>query len=390
MNSNRRVSAVPCPEAKLRVLALAALLGAGFWLASPKAFAGGGDDHSHAGEPKATVSVAAGDAPVRLPDGSLHLPKPVQRQWALRTTLVETAKLSATVEFNGRVIADPGSSGRIQATQAGRVVVGDKGLPTLGQKVRKGEVIAYLQPVANSMERGGLSAEVADLTAQLALAEKRVVRVKQLDGVLPQKEIEAAEIERDALIQRRAAVSRGLDGREALLAPVSGVIGAANVVAGEVVDAQVVLFEVVDPDRLAVEALAYDAADTAGLGVASAAFQGGSASLAFVGAGRVLREQAIPLLFRVTKSKVPLAIGMPVKVIARTAREIEGMAVPQSAVVRNGAGETVVWAKADAERFVARRVRVQPLDATHVAVISGLQQHDRVVVDGATLLSQVR
>lgn len=377
-------------QVKFRLLALAALLSAGLWMASPKASAGGGDDHSHAGEAKPAVSVAAGDAPVRLPDGSLHLPKSLQREWALRTVLTDVAALSATVEFNGRIIADPRSGGRIQATQAGRLIVGDQGLPALGQKVRRGEVIAYLQPVASSMERGGLTAEVADLTAQLALAEKRVVRVRQLEGVVPQKDVEAAEIERDALIQRRAAVSRGLDGREPLVAPVTGIIGAANVVAGEVVDAQTVLFEVVDPDRLAVEALAYDPANTAGLGAASAAFQGGSASLAFVGAGRVLREQAIPLLFRVTKSDVPLAIGTPVKVIARTAREIEGVAVPQSAVVRNGAGETVVWAKADAERFVARRVRIQPLDATHVAVVSGLKQHDRVVVVGATLLSQVR
>lgn len=375
-----------------RQLALALAVGGTLaWLA-PTAQAHGGEDHSQddngGGKPAAVVP--AGDAPLRLPDGSLYVPKSVQREWGLRTVLSEQKTLSATVEFNGRVIADPGHGGRVQATQAGRVVAGSGGLPVLGQKVRKGEVIAYLQPVASSLERSGAQAQLAELSAQLDLADKRVARLRQLDGVVPAKDIEAAAIEREALVRRRAALQRGIDGREALVAPVSGVIGAAEVVAGTVVEAQAVLFEIVDPDRLAVEAVAYDPANTAGLGEAAAVFPGGGARLQFVGAGRVLREQAMPLLFRVSKSDAPLAVGLPVKVVAKTARAIQGIAVPQRALVKNAAGETVVWTKGDAERFLVRRVRVQPLDATQVAVVSGLKQHDRVVVDGATLLAQVR
>lgn len=373
-----------------RLGVLAVVLAAALGLASPPATAHGGEDHGSESAPTPASGIAGGAAPLRLPDGSVYLPKPVQHAWGLRTVLVERASLSATVTFAGRVVADPSHSGRVQATQAGRVLAAGRGLPALGQRVRQGEVIAYLQPVTDSRESGGLRAELADLAAQLALAERRVTRAQQLAGVVPQKEIEAAVIERDALVRRRAALAGGLDGREALRAPVAGVIGAAKVVAGEVVEAQAVLFEVVDPDRLAVEALAYDPAETVGLGEASARVGDGGARLSFVGAGRVLREQAMPLLFRVRHSDVPLAIGLPVEVVARTAQTVEGMAVPRSALVRDGAGETVVWAKADAERFVARRVRVQPLDATHVAVMNGLAQHDRVVVDGSSLLAQIR
>jgi hypothetical protein len=49
-----------------------------------------------------------------------------------------------------------------------------------------------------------------------------------------------------------------------------------------------------------------------------------------------------------------------------------------------------VWVHTEAERFVARRVRTQPLDATHVAVVDGLHDGERVVTEGASLLSQVR
>jgi multidrug efflux pump subunit AcrA (membrane-fusion protein) len=112
--------------------------------------------------------------------------------------------------------------------------------------------------------------------------------------------------------------------------------------------------------------------------------------LEFIGGGRQLREQALPLLFRITTPKAPLAVGQPLKVIARTAGSSQGIPLPLSALARNGAGETVVWIHSEAERFAPRKVRVQPLDAGRVAVTGGLAAGDRVVVEGAGLLAQVR
>jgi hypothetical protein len=64
--------------------------------------------------------------------------------------------------------------------------------------------------------------------------------------------------------------------------------------------------------------------------------------------------------------------------------------VPRAALTRVGAGETAVWVHTEAERFVARRVRHQSLDANNVAISDGLHAGDRVVIQGAGLLSQVR
>jgi hypothetical protein len=49
-----------------------------------------------------------------------------------------------------------------------------------------------------------------------------------------------------------------------------------------------------------------------------------------------------------------------------------------------------VWIHAEAERFVARPVRVQSLDAANVAITEGLHDGERVVTEGAGLLSQIR
>lgn len=380
-------------QSQLAIVAVLAFLG----LAAGHAAAHGGEDHSQDKKPAATVvgkapgALPAGTASAqRLPDGSLFVPKPVQYQLGLRHVVAGVAELAATVEFNGKVIADPNAGGRIQATQPGRIEAGPKGLPTLGQKVTKGQVLAWLRPAASSIERGNQQAQFAELDAQFAIAERKLARYEQLEGAIPQKEIEAARFEAEALKKRRAAVGASVGAAEALRAPVSGTIAAANVVAGQVVESKEVLFEVVDPARLAVEALAYDPALADGIGEASAQLPGGALKLQYVGGGRLLREQAMPLLFRVVAQDAPVAVGQPLKVIAKTSRKTRGAAVPMAALVKVSAGETAIWVRDGAERFVLRKVRVQSLDATSVAVTSGLASGERVVTDGASLLAQVR
>lgn len=367
----------------------AVTIGAVLFLASGAIQAHGGEDHSHA--PPPAVSAGVGDAPRRLADGSLFVPKPAQRELGIRTERVRTAELAATLEFNGKIVADPDAGGRVQATQPGSVQAGPKGMPTIGRRVVRGEVMAYLKPSGNAIERGNQRAQLADLDAQLAVAAARVKRVEQLDGVVPQKDIDAARVEQAALQKRRTHVAASVDGVEALTAPATGVVSATHVVAGQVVDAKEVLFEIVDPARLAVEALAYDPAAAGAIRDASAMADGATPlALVFVGAGRQLREQALPVLFRFAAKNPPVAVGQPVKVVARTAQTLRGIAVDRRALVAAGSETATLWVHTEAERFVARKVRQRPLDAGRIAVVEGLADGDRVVVAGATLLAQVR
>jgi hypothetical protein len=370
------------------IVALAALA-----LAASGAFAHGGEDHSQDDKkpPLAAPGQAIGDGPQRLADGSLFVPKPVQRQLGIRTSPIKHGELAATVELNGKVIPHPDAGGRIQATQAGSVLPGPKGMPVPGRKVAKGEILAWLKPAGSAIERGNQQAQLAELEALLAIAESRVRRFEQLEGAVPQKEIEAAKIEHAALQKRHAFVNASVNAAEPLSAPVAGVISAAGMVAGQVVEAREILFEIVDPARLSVEALAYDAGLAASISGASALTDNATAlDLKFIGGGRQLREQALPLLFGITTRDANVAVGQPVKVMVRTARGIQGAALARQALTKLASGEPAVWVHAEAERFVARKVRVQSLDAAHVAITEGLHDGDRVVTEGAGLLSQVR
>jgi len=349
------------------------------------AAAGEGHDHGDA------TAAPSANGPQRLPDGSVFLPKPAQRQLGVRTLLTASSELPRTFELNGKVAMDPNAGGQVQPLNAGRIEPGPRGLPHPGQAVRKGEVLAYVLPSATPIERSAQAAQLAELRAAQSLANKRVARLKELADTVPRKDIEAAESEAQSLAGRLAAVSAGLTPREALVAPVSGVVASAHALAGQVVDARALLFEIVDPARLRIEALAFDAALAADIGGASLAVGGIRVPLRFVGAARSLREQALPLSFRAEgRALEALAVGQPVRVFVQGKVKIKGIAVPVASLMKNPANQTIVWVKTAPERFEPRPVTVEPLDGVNVAVTSGLNPGDRVATQGATLINQVR
>ncbi|HWH74872.1 MAG TPA: HlyD family efflux transporter periplasmic adaptor subunit [Methylibium sp.] len=353
---------------------------------APPAWAGG--DHGHGHDAPAAPDASG---PQRRPDGSVFLPKPAQRQLGVRTLPTVVAEWPRAVELNARVAMDPNAGGQVQPLNAGRIEPGPRGLPEPGQAVRKGELLAYVLPSAAALERASQAAQLAELRAAQALADKRVARLRELADTVPRKDIEAAESEALSLAERIAALGGGLATREALLAPVSGVIASAHVVAGQVVDARELLFEIVDPARLRIEALAYDAALAADIGSATLALGGQRVPLAFVGAARSLREQALPLVFRAEGEALSaLAVGQPLRIHVQTRSTLKGIAVPVAALLKNPVNQTIVWVKAAPERFEPRIVTVEPLDGVRAVVTSGLAAGDRVATQGATLINQLR
>ncbi len=360
---------------------LSALLVAGAALAHP------GHDGDEPAAPAAT------DAPRRQPDGSVSMPKEAQRVLAIRTVLAVENEAARTVQVIGQVVADPEAAGRVQASQPGRVGVGERGLARLGQRVQQGDVLAVVTPSVGSVERGGVQAQIAELDATVRLAQAKVARLSALAGSVAGKEIDEARLELDGARRRRAALAPSLAGTEVLRAPVSGLVAVANAQVGALVDSKDVLFEIVDPARLWVEAILTDPSLAGEVQKASAITADGTQlAVTFVGRGLTLRQGAIPLQFRVDDPPPGLAVGSPVTVVAELDGRERGVALPRAAVVRQGNGLPAVWDHVSAERFVARPVRVRPLDAGRVLVLSGLPADPapRIVVQGAELLGQVR
>ncbi|UVW27118.1 efflux RND transporter periplasmic adaptor subunit [Massilia sp. H6] len=349
--------------------------------------------HGPNGEHLDDHAPAAGATLARLPDGSVHVPKLAQRRMGVRTLVATQGEHPLTVLLNARTAIDPNAGGRVQAPLAGQIEPGPHGLPVAGQRVVKGQVLARLRPIGAAIERGNQAARLAELRAERELVAKRVQRLKSLEGVVPAKDIEAAEAALASTIGQERAVARSIGGSESIIAPASGVIASASVLNGQIVEARDVLFDIVDPQRMLVEAWTTDASIARkiarNIGAASLVGEPG-AELTLIGGGRSLRDGALPLNFRVKGAALDLAVGQPVTVLARLDTKVKGIALPAAALARNQANETVVWIKSGTQRFIALPVEATALDAGTVIVTKGLSPDNRVVVIGTSLINQIR
>ena len=339
------------------------------------------------------AQTAPGAGLARLADGSVQLPMLAQRRLGIRTTVALEGDAAATVELPGRVLMDPNAGGRVQPVHPGRIEAGPRGLPVAGQAVRQGEVLAYVRNHAEPFALANQQSQLAELHSSRQLAAQRVQRLESLEGSVPAKEIQIARAELQSLSVRERSIAASIGTREPLVSPVTGVVARAEVTLGQVVDARELVFEVIDPARVLVEASVADAALAARLG--GARLQGVTdVSLQLLGAGRSLRDGVLPVTFRARSDKagspLPLAVGQPVTVLASMNERVKGYRLPAAAVTRNASNEPIVWIKSGAERYIPQPVRLQVLDATTVIVVQGLGADNRVVVQGAPLLAQIR
>jgi cobalt-zinc-cadmium efflux system membrane fusion protein len=351
-----------------------------------------GSEGEATGPQKQLILSLARDTPYRLPDGSAFLPIATQRIFSMRWQVSRQADVPMAYEIPGHIITNPGTGTLVHATLAGVVEANQGAFPYLGMTVRSGDVLAYLQPTMSVSERTQIEARIQQLVNLVSLTEKQIERLKEVLFIRYRaNKIEALKVQMDGSRRELAALQNSHGRRDALRANADGVISRIDGVVGGTVGQGQVVFEIIDPRALWVEAAAYDPAIAANIGSATAvAGDGDILNLEFVGGGLVLSNQAIPLRFRVLDAPGGLSVGTPVTVIVRQDRTIAGIPVPASSVIRDGDGRSIVWERLSAERFTPRQVRVVRVAGDEVVVQSGLSDGARVVVDGATILNQVR
>jgi hypothetical protein len=332
------------------------------------------------------------DMPHKLPDGTLVVPKAAQRLYRLRTAPAALTSTPLTVQLDGIVMHDPSRGGQVQTSYLGHVEAGDIGVPYLGMEVVRGQILAWIRPTLTPLERATIRNDIARLTGDIVLAEKRIERLGQFFFVpFREGKIVFERLTLLSLQKQRDALLAVLTDREPIRAPISGRISAINHSIGQVAGARETIFEIVDPDALWVEAVAYTHGNLAEIVAASAATSDGTAiPLRYVGRGYDLRQHAIPLHFRIDARAPELSVGKPVRVVVQTAATEPGIILPNESVVRTASGNEIVWEKVGPEHFVARQVSTRPLDSTRLSIVDGLDPNTSVVTSSARLLSQFR
>lgn len=379
---------LPPPAAtKVSALFVVAVLGAALAVPTPVAAHEG---HDHGPEPELPAA-AQSATPRRLPNGDVYLPKVTQRLLHVRTTVAQRRPARRARELIGTVVPDPSFFGQVQAPMDGRIELPKRGIFHVGERVKAGEVLAYLAPSIPIADLGTMQQLRAEVAGKLKIAEQKLARLKRIATVVAKKEIDDTRTELEALREQQSVLQSKDADRIPLKAPVAGVIAVANVRAGQVVTTRDTLFEIVDPDRLWIEAIGGAEHNDPDITNAYAIdLDNHALKLTLVGRAPSLRQQTQPLQFRIDEPHEGLTVNSAVKVLIQQGAPVDGVVLPAAAVVRAANGMARVWAKEGPQLFRPLPVRVTPLDGENVLVRDGVPDGERIVIEGAELINQVR
>jgi membrane fusion protein, heavy metal efflux system len=152
-----------------------------------------------------------------------------------------------------------------------------------------------------------------------------------------------------------------------------------------------VLFHVVEPKALWVEALAYDTIDVSTLSGAKAlAHDHANADLKLISSNPSLTQHGTVLSFELAAGGSEFSIGRNVAVLAETGEPLTGIVLPRAAVVQAPNGQNVVFRHVEPERFEPKAVRFIEIDGTRVLVTSGVEAGEKIAVEHAALINQIR
>jgi cobalt-zinc-cadmium efflux system membrane fusion protein len=353
-------------------------------LAVPSARAHEGHDHGANVEP-----------PAAAPGTVLVMAKPTQFLLGIRTQKVEAAEAAETSRVVGRVVPDPAGFAKVQPSQPARIVSDPEfPLPIPGQHVKRGQVIAVLEPTLSSLERSDKRASLYRVESEIAITEREAARQAALKGLVATKLVEDTRTRLDQLRRERAQLLGTALGRELVRAPVDGVVTDVHVVPGEVVAVDKAMIEIVDPARVRVEAIVHDLALASRIGAATTTTRllpDQMVPLTLLGVSpRVdALDQGVHAIFAVPEAQAPfLRIGMPVDVFLATGVTKLRIAVPRAAIAEAG-GRQVVFVRNAPETFEARPIRIERVIGP-LAEIEGVKSGEKVVIQGVEQLKALR
>lgn len=354
------------------------------------------------------------EAPHTLPEvaGDEEVGFLLEQQWrtAFATAWAEPGAVRPSVLGTARV--EPPSGGDVVVTAPVDGVVRATRWPHTGQVVASGgALMTLIQTAPSERSLAEMQASVRELEALSSAATARAVRLETLlaKQAVSQREVEQAraqavglEARLDAGREALTASEAGRTGRGAvpgleITAPFAGRVAETLVSPGQQVAAGTALLRVVRERPVWVRvALTPDDAGRLGDRIAGLILDtGGSAPAVELGGEEELRLVAVApevdpragtveVLIEVERSVDQLKPGLRATAQVLLPGEVEGMVLPDSAVV-DDAGVPVVYVQLDGETFARRLVRVEHRQGDLV-LVDGVLPGERIVTVGGAAI----
>ncbi|QTH63626.1 efflux RND transporter periplasmic adaptor subunit [Psychrosphaera ytuae] len=327
----------------------------------------------------------------RQDDGSVLMPMKHQALLKIRTQFAEVTKTRKHVQLHGTIKPHPDGFAIVQPSSDGRLDAPKKGMHISGTLVKAGEILGFIRYQYTAFDFANQTSDLVAVRNQIAQVKRDVDRLKNLGDLASKQELERLETQLTIFKQQEGVLEQGLEKSEALVAPIDGVLVNNSVSKGQWVEAGRTLFEIVSLDKFLVEATTSGENLSAELTTAKIT-QLPNVTVSYIGSSPQLVNGLVLANFESSSEIKPshIQLNKPVTLQAPINRVIEGIVLPAKAVVLSPNNLPQVWIKLSAERFLPQIVEYEELEPGLVVITNGLGADNRVVVEGSSLLNQVR
>jgi cobalt-zinc-cadmium efflux system membrane fusion protein len=316
----------------------------------------------------------------------------------------------------GRVVPPSGRRAAVVAPFPGRLVAPPSGLPIVGQQVKQGDSLGWIEQLLSATEslqvgdrRIALAGEVERARQEAQQRQRDLERARKLydGGVIPQKQLQQAELDSrvaDNRLEEAQKAKAAYDGFESasapprrvvLRAPISGAILEVAATAGQQIDSSKPIFDIADLSTVWVEAKVFEeyanrARDARQVRIVAPADPDRVYSGRFISSTRQVdpASRTEGLLYAVENRGGRLALGsfVEVRLPGRARAESAPVAqIPASAVFRE-AGVAAVFIEKQPRVYERRIIETGEAERGRLLVLKGIAPGEQVVVAGAASL----
>ncbi len=331
----------------------------------------------------------------------------------IQTAEAQEESVVSSLVAIGRVLARAGGEAQVFSPFVGRLVADPAKLPRVGNPVRKGEVLAEVEQLFNASEKLQVAATTTQLQGSIQQAEHEVGyrqtefdRARQLyeGGAIPLKQLQATELslkqgqtQLEAAVRTRkqyeqAAAANAVPRRESILAPIDGVVVAADLIAGSQIEPSKSLLTIIDLNTVWVEVAIHETdlhaiqrAQEARITTRANPGRTYTGQLVTVGNLVDIANRTVTAVFTVGNPDRSLKIGMYAEARIPTSKPSKALTVPSSAVLSDEHLSSV-FVESRPGVFVRRGIEPGDQAEGKVIVKSGLGLGEKVVIHGAQIL----
>lgn len=320
------------------------------------------------------------------------IPKETQFLFDVYTEKIQRGGFTESTKLFGTILPSSNGQAIVSVPQAGKVVALQV---KVGQEVKAGHLLATLELTLDAGAGINLLAEKNNLIAEVERAKKEYDRLAAIQDIAAKRDVDEAKAKWQRADANLKLISGGTGNRISLKAPIDGIISNFNLSVGATVTGGQTLFTINNLSTVYAEAQVFDKdahyiAEGAKFSVECANDNHKTSEVKLISLAQEINNsnQSQRVLFELKNTEQDFKIGEFVNIRVFSGQSSSLMALPNSAFTEIN-GKPVVFIKDAAENYAVSYVQLGENNGTHTSILKGVEEGERVVVNGSYQLKMI-